>query len=155
MKWFMPCKLGENYPETKFLEWTSGTRVFGETGKRLKMIEADVGMKGDFAKDPEEFRSYRADYESGGFCLESYNVGKWNFERFIMEISDAEFEERVLGKKKVRLIGVKYSENGLLGHYITCNRYEHFYEPINIEPVYTEFTDRQYIHFDFEGGYNR
>lgn len=155
MKWFMPCKLGEFYPETKFLEWTNGTRVFGETGKSLKMIEADVGMKGDFAKDPEVFRTYRADYESGGFCLESYSVGKWNFERFIMEIPDAEFEERVIGKKKVRLIGVKYRENGLLGHYITCDRYEHFYEPINIEPVYTEFTDRQYIHFDFEGGYNR
>ena len=149
MRWFMPCKLGETYSETKFLEWTNGTRVFGKTGKSLKLREADVGMRADFSDCPEEFRNYIADDERGGIHLESYNVGKWNFEYLTMEIPDAEFDERLLGKKKVRLIGIKYSEDGLLGHFITCDRYEHFYEPINIEPVYKEFTDRQYIHFEF------
>ena len=155
MRWFMPCKLGEIYPETKFIEWTNGTRVFGLTDRHLQLIEVGVGMRADFVEEPEVFREYIANSERGRHHLESYSVGKWNFERFILEIPDSEFEERVRGKKKVRLLGVKYSEDGLIGHFITCDRYEHFYEPINIELVYTEYTDRQYIHFEFEGGYNQ
>lgn len=152
MRWFMPCKLGETYPETKFIDWINEARVFGLTGRHLQLREVDVGMRIDFAEDPEVFRTYSAYTERGELHLESYSVGKWNFERFILEIPDSEFEEQVRGKKKVRLLGVKYSEEGLLGHYITCDRYEHFYEPINIEMVYTEYVDRQYIHFEFEGG---
>ena len=150
MKWFMPCKLGALYPETKFVDWTNGTRIFGETGKLRKMTEVYVGIKAAWADVPEEFRGYGAYDERGGYHPDTYNIGKWNFERFVMEIPDAEFEEKVLGKKKVQLIGVKHSEKGLLGHYITLDRYEHFYEPINIVPVYTEYTERQYIHFDFK-----
>lgn len=149
MKWFMPCRLGEIYPETKFLDWTNDTRVFGLTGQKLQLIEAEIGMRADFASNPEEFRTYIANNEKGGLRLESYNIGKWNFERLILEIPDSEFEPRIDGKKKVRLLGVKYSEGGLLGHFITCDRYEHFYKPVDIKLVYTEYNERQYIHFDF------
>jgi len=150
MRWYMPCKLGEFYPETRFLEWTNNTRVFGKTGRMLQMIEAECGMDGSFCSEPEVFRGYVARTKDGSTVLESYSVGKWNFERFILEIPDALFKEQLQKRKKSRLIGIKYDENGLLGHYITCDRYEHFYEPINIELVYTEFKDRQYIHFDFK-----
>ena len=146
MQWYMPCKLGEWYPETKFITWVNGTRVFGTTGRKLQMVDACYGMPSDHLP----YREYVARTESGIIVLDTYNEDKWNFERFIMEISDSEFAERIIGKKKSRLLGVRYSENGLLGHYITCDRYEHFYEPIDIELRYTEVTDKQYFHFTFE-----
>jgi len=152
MRWFVPCKLGEEYPETKFLDWAKGTRVFGETGKILKLTGIDVGMKAGWADCPEEFRDYTAVSERGALTLENYQVGKWNFEKLLLEIQDAEFEERLIGRKKAKLIGFRYREDGILGHYVTGDRYEHFYEPVNIEFAYTEYTGSEYIHFDFQGG---
>lgn len=161
MRWYMPCRLGEWYPETKFLNWTnwesgtSGARVFGLTGRQLQLRRVDVGMDGSFSDEPEVFREYFSYTERDSLELETYNAGKWNFEKLILEVPDSEFEERVIGKKKVRLIGFGYDENGLLGHYITCDRYQHFYEPVNIDLVYREYNGHQYIHFEFEGGHNR
>lgn len=150
MKWYMPCKLGERYPETKFITWVNGTRVFGATGRQLQLIDIDIGMRAEWSATPEEHRTYGACDESGGYHLDTYSIGKWSFERQVMEISDSEFAERLIGKKKARLLGVRYSESGLLGHYVTCDRYEHFYEPIDIELRYSEVSDKQYFHFTFE-----
>lgn len=153
MRWYVPCKLGEMYPETEFLSWVNGTRVYGYTGKELQLIEVNVGMKADWACVPEEYRDYVSIKNKCVNSLEKYNVGKFNFEKMILEISDSEFEERLLGKKKVRLIGLRYSESGLLGHYITVDRYEHFYEPIEIKVMYSEMKNNRYIQFKFKTNY--
>lgn len=150
MRWFMPCKLGETYPETKFVDWVNDTRIFALTGRQLQLKGIDVGMEAEWCDEPEIFRGYLSYTDRDELHLESYNAGKWNFEKLVLEVDNSEFETRILGKKKCRLIGFKYDENGLLGHYITCDRYEHFYEPINIELTYKEYVGYQYIHFDFK-----
>lgn len=152
MKWYMPCRLGEKFQQTRFVGWEKDTRIFVTTGEELQLIGIGKGLKAEWAKgEAEIFRDYNCRDERNKMVLETYSVGKWNFENLILEVPDKEFDEvRIMGKRKARLLGFTYRDGEILGHFITCDRYEHFWEHIDIELQYTEIERYKYIHFDFK-----
>lgn len=151
MKWYMPCRLGEKFQQTKFVGWEKDTRIFVATGEEFQLTGIGVGMKAEWAKgDAEIFRDYTCIDERGKIRLESYNVGKWNFENLMLEVPDREFEARMVGKRKARLIGFYFRDGAVFGHFMTCDRFEHFHEPVDIDLQYTGIERYKYIHFDFK-----
>ena len=136
MQIYLPCKLGEKFTAFKFKDWANGERIYENNSEPYVLTGFSKGL------------FYPQVYASGHII--GYDpTGKFgkDFEcRYILSIplgKEGALEDFGFpGKRKVMLYGLRYIEGQLKAEFITTDRYEHLYYPIQDTLIYSELGDK-------------
>lgn len=127
---YLPCKLGEEFTERKFKEWVNGERVYIDGHKR-KLVGFTNGL-------------FHPDYFTEDVIIEYDPSGKWG-QGFIAKykisvpigqtgkLSEMGFP----GNRKAKLYGLCIKGGMTMAEFITTDRYEHLYYPIEDQLQYS------------------
>jgi len=142
VKWYLPCKLGEQFIFYEFYAWKNGMRCRKPRDELMTLYRISPGMEAGWSGLPEWWRDI--DAYSGARHLSKFVHCNDYFIQYQLEISDYEFEyadmsNKVQVKKGTlgRLIGLLYEDEGVLGEYaLKSNPTKHFKIPLNFNLEY-------------------
>ena len=142
---YLPCKLGENFIERKFVTWENGKRIYKD-GENFGLYGFDKGLFSSsiIAIPLSSYQKFFSYDESGRFSQEYVPKYKISVDLdTVYKLSDIGFPSG----KKAHLYGLFKKDNSLYAKFVTTDRYEHLryrikdtiqYAGLDEEPVQTQ-----------------
>lgn len=120
---YLPCRLGEEFAEQKYVCWENGKRIYKEGEKRI-LKGFDKGLYNPTINANGKFLTYDATGENSQDFIPKYKVsiplGKQ------AKLSEMGFP----GSRSVKLFGICLKEGKVTAEFVTTDRYEQLFYPI-------------------------